>query len=102
MLYLQDKGGIKTGLAAKVDVGQRGDAQETTERRFPELLLPITEVLLSDEYAGSMAEELPFHPYASPFLQAFLSAQRGNRYLILPLHPYDASNSLPEAYQEGC
>ena len=57
--------------------------QQTAGPWLPELLEPIAATLCSNDYASSLVEELPYHTYASPFLQAYLVAQRGNRYSLL-------------------
>lgn len=64
------------GLAAKVLL--QAEAQDS-RTKFPELLLPLAKAVLDPALSGSLAEELPFHPYASPFLQSLLMAQSSDR-----------------------
>ena len=91
----QDAVGERKGLAAKV-VAVSG--QQMVGAWLPELLEPIAATLCSDEYASSLAEELPYHTYASPFLQAYLVAQRGHRY-SLPSRIDDVAQPAPSLTQ---
>ena len=50
--------------------------------RYPELLGQLAEVLLCQEAAQQLAEELPFSALAGPCLQALLAATASDRYVV--------------------
>lgn len=60
---------------------------------YPEQLSTVADVFLSGQHAAVLADSLPFHTYASPFLQTLLLAVSSNEYALssfcteLRMHP---------------
>ena len=66
----------KKGLSAKVGLKAGGHAADSVDT---EILGPIQQALLQDDFRGRLSEELPYHQYGSPFLQTVLLASQGDR-----------------------
>lgn len=64
----------RKGLSAKVGLKAAGPASASADE---EILKPVQQALLEDTFQKALSEELPYHQYGSPFLQAVLLASQG-------------------------
>lgn len=75
LLHVQD-GKVQKGLKAKL--GSKRTRSDHEGKVDSQILSPILEALLVDEFHSTLSEELPYHQYGSPFLQTVLLAAQGN------------------------
>lgn len=78
--FIQAKG----GLAAKMGKMQPMD-RHRRPALYPELLQEVVDDLLSDKWAGGQLQELLYHAYGCPWLQALLLSLEGHRWASLKL-----------------
>lgn len=65
-----------SGLEARLDTQHPAAPQPAA---FPEILAPISAALLGSKDASNLAIDYVANPYAGPFLQQLLLAQKGNQ-----------------------